>query len=331
MLGRMIRLAGAAALFMLTACISTAAPMKSDDVYLFSSFRDNGQDGLHLAYSTDGLTWTALKSDASYLAPQVGGNLMRDPCILRGPDGEFHMVWTTGWWENNIGIAHSRDLIHWSAETALPVMADFPGVMNTWAPEIIYDSGAHRYLIFWSSSVPGAFPETADRGDIRSTTGLGLNHRIYYTSTRDFRTYAPTAVFYDGGFVSIDATIVQDGRRYIMFIKDETKRPAPEKNIRIAIAAAPGGPYGPASPPITPAGLWSEGPTAIKIGDEFYLYYDAYMAPQHMGAARSRDLIHWEDITAQVHFPPGTRHGTVFRVEHAVLDRLLAAQGTTTP
>ena len=47
--------------------------------YLFSSFRGNGQDGLHLAYSHDGLKWTALKSDKAFLKPKVGGKLMRDP------------------------------------------------------------------------------------------------------------------------------------------------------------------------------------------------------------------------------------------------------------
>ena len=56
----------------------------------------------------------------------------------------------------------------------------------------------------------------------------------------------------------------------------------------------------------------------------FYLYYDAYMSPQRMMAARSRDLIHWEDISDGVRFPEGTRHGSVLRVDRAVLDRLLA-------
>ncbi|MEJ0058379.1 MAG: hypothetical protein WDM79_01750 [Terricaulis sp.] len=141
----------------------------------------------------------------------------------------YHMVWTTGWWENNIAIAHSADLVHWSEQTMLPVMAHVPNVLNSWAPEIFYDEETGEYLIFWSSAVPGTFPETEDRGDIRSTLGIGINHRIYFTKTRDFVTYTPTALFYDGGFVSIDASILRDGERYIMFIKDETKRPEPEK------------------------------------------------------------------------------------------------------
>lgn len=312
----------------LAACATAPAPAPSprDPVYLFSSFRGNGESGLHLAYSTDGLTWTALRNDASFLTPQVGGRLMRDPCIIQGPDGTFHMVWTTGWWENNIAIAHSRDLITWSEQTMLPVMAHVPNVLNSWAPEIFYDDETGEYIIFWSSAAPGSFPETEDRGDIRSTLGIGINHRVYYVKTRDFVTYTPTELFYDGGFVSIDASILRDGERYIMFIKDETKRPMPEKNIRLAIATSPQGPWGPASPPFTPPGVWVEGPTALKIGDMIYVYYDAYMPPQRVLAARTRDLIHWEDISDQISFPAGTRHGTAFAVERAVLERLLAAE-----
>ena len=93
-----------------------ANTLPQDDVLLFSSFRNDGETGLHLAYSEDGLTWTALKDGESFLMPQIGNKLMRDPCIIQGPDGQYHMVWTTGWWENNIGIAHSDDLIHWSEQ-----------------------------------------------------------------------------------------------------------------------------------------------------------------------------------------------------------------------
>lgn len=39
---------------------------------------------------------------------------MRDPCIIAGPDGVFHLVWTISWNEKGIGYAHSKDLIHWT-------------------------------------------------------------------------------------------------------------------------------------------------------------------------------------------------------------------------
>ncbi len=78
---------------LLAGCESTPT---SDDAYVFSSFRGNGEGGLHLAYSHDGLTWKALKNDTTFLEPEVGQGLMRDPCIIQGPDGTFHMVCTTG-------------------------------------------------------------------------------------------------------------------------------------------------------------------------------------------------------------------------------------------
>jgi hypothetical protein len=92
--------------------------------YIFSYFTNNGEDGLHLLASADGVRWTALNGGRSFLYPAVGSRLMRDPSITRGPDGMFHLVWTTGWSDNGIGIAHSKDLIEWSAQQFLPVMAD---------------------------------------------------------------------------------------------------------------------------------------------------------------------------------------------------------------
>src|SRR5262245_13547436 len=95
------------------------------DGYLFSSFRGNG-DGLHLAWSRDGFEWTALNHDMPYLTPTIGGKLLRDPSIVQGPDGTFHMVWTTGWWDRVIGYASSKDLLHWSEQREIPVMAQEP-------------------------------------------------------------------------------------------------------------------------------------------------------------------------------------------------------------
>nr|AIA86954.1 CAZy families GH43 protein [uncultured Hirschia sp.] len=69
-----------------------------------------------------------------------------------------------------------------------------------------------------------------------------------------------------------------------------------------------------------------EGPTAVEIGDYVYVYYDAYMDPQRMMGARSRDLETWEDISDQISFPAGMRHGSVLRIDSEALDRLLARE-----
>jgi len=83
-----IRLGMIAAVVLTAGCNS---PEK--EVYLFSFFKGNGEDGLHLARSHDGLRWNALNHDRSFLTPQAGTDkLMRDPCILQDKDCIFHMV-----------------------------------------------------------------------------------------------------------------------------------------------------------------------------------------------------------------------------------------------
>ncbi len=148
---------------------------------------------------------------------------------------------------------------------------------------------------------------------------MPLNHRIYYTNTADFKTYADTKLFYDGGFNVIDATLVRDGDRYVMFVKDETKAPVAKKHIRIATADKAEGPYGRASEPFTRD--WVEGPTAMKIGDYWYVYYDAYRRGR-MEGSRSKDLKTWESITNRLSFPRGVRHGTAFEVSGEISARL---------
>lgn len=297
------------------------APQQEKEVYLFSFFRGNGEEGLHLAYSHNGYEWKELGRHPTFLAPEVGQDkLMRDPCIIRGEDGRFHMVWTVSWNERGIGYAHSDDLIHWSEQRYIPVMEHEPSARNTWAPEVYYDEAKEQYLIFWSSTITGKYPET------QSEKENSYNHRMYYVTTRDFQDFSETRLLYEPGFNVIDGTIVKEGEEYIMFIKDETIAPA-EKNIRIARSKQLPEGFGPAGPPIT-GDYWAEGPTAIKIGEQWLVYFDKYM-DKKMGAVSSKDLVHWEDISDQVSFPEGMRHGTVFKVTEEEFLKLKAPATTS--
>ncbi|HEY9176002.1 MAG TPA: glycoside hydrolase family 43 protein [Verrucomicrobiae bacterium] len=283
------------------------------DFYVFTSFRGNGEDGLHLALSTNGYHWQALKGDRSFLKPEIGGyKLMRDPCLARGTDGTFHLVWTTGWTADKgrvIGYANSKDLIQWSAQRGIELMKEEPTVRNLWAPELFYDRAAQRWLIFWSSTIPGRFANTDQTGDD------GYNHRIYAVTTPDFETFSPSKLLFDPGFNVIDATLLASRGKYYLILKDERKNPA-KKNLRYAIADKPDGPFGPPSEPFT--GDWVEGPSAIKIKDEYLVYFDHYTNPHYYGAVRSKDLKRWEDCSKEMNFPPGHRHGTVVQVPEQV-------------
>jgi hypothetical protein len=289
-----------------------------DQCFLFSYFRDNGADGLHLAYSYNGLVWQTLKSGESLLQPTVGKDkLMRDPQIISGPDGLFHLVWTTSWAEPVIGYATSKDLINWSEQRAIRPMTHEPTARNVWAPELFYDDQERQYLLFWATTIPGRFPQTGRGGE-------GFGNRIYVTVTKDFHTFSSTRLFYEPGFNVIDATIVRDADRYVMFFKNETEHPVAQKNIRYAVAKKAAGPYGPASSPIT-GSYWAEGPTAIKIQDRWIVYFDKYRDHRY-GAVASADGKHWQDISAQLQFPEGARHGTVLGVPKTIITKLLGLQ-----
>lgn len=161
-------------------------------------------------------------------------------------------------------------------------------------------------------------PDETDRPD---KTKPPRNHRLYSTTTKDFATFTPTRVHYQPGRNVIDETMVRDGDSWVMFVKNETEIPAPAKNIFLTRAPSPDGPWGKPSAPVSPAGVWVEGSTVIKIGDWWHLYYDIYRDHKY-GAVRTRDFEHWEDISAQLAMPKGIRHGTVLRVPRAVVDRL---------
>ena len=188
-----------------------------------------------------------------------------------------------------------------------------------WAPELFYDAKQAQWLIFWATTIPGKFPETENSGD--------NNHRIYYVTTKDFKTFSKTKLFYDGGFNVIDATILPAKGKFYLVVKDETKNPV-KKDIHLAVSDNAEGPYSKVGPAIT--GDWVEGPSAIQIGSEYYIYFDHYGDPKYYGGIKSPDMEHWQDISPATSFPKGFRHGTVLRVPASVVENLSSLNSNST-
>lgn len=309
-------------------CLLGAASLRAqtqelpETCYLFSYFMGNGQDGLHLAYSIDGYTWTTVPG-SPFVKPVLEDKIMRDPCIQQGPDGTFHMVWTTSWTKGGFGYASSKDLRHWSEQQYVPAMAHEPQVQNTWAPEMIWDAAKQQWLIIWSSTIKGRFPKT----DPAQPEGNSiLNHRLYATTTKDFKSFSPTRLFYDDDFSVIDAVIVPVQDRFAMVIKDERRFPEARKDLRIAWSRNADGPFGAAAPSFSRAlsQEWLEGPTLVKVGDTWFLYADEYRK-KHYVLFTSRDFASWKDESPRLSYPKGMRHGTAFPVSREVLKNLLQA------
>jgi beta-xylosidase len=284
-----------------SASVAAAEPKWPINTWLFTSFRGNG-DGLHLAASEDGRKWNDLNK--VFLKPAVGSGLMRDPHILRGPDGIFRMLWTTGWKDKGIGYASSTDLVNWSQQRYLPFFEKTKGTNNAWAPESFYDEATRQYVITWSSDIDGRFEKTK--------SSERMNNRTYYVTTKDFNTFSKPKVFLDPGFDHIDTTLARVGERYIAVFKEGDKQKIGQwGGIHWAAADHVLGPYKvQATPLITER---AEGPTLVNDGDKVRLYVDFY-ANGRYGAYETGDWKTWKDVSAEIALAPGQRHGTVLSV-----------------
>jgi len=276
--------------------------------YLFTSFREPATDGLHLAFSKDGYQWTDL--GGSFLKPEVGGKLMRDPSIVRAPDGMYHVVWTTNWkGDKGFGYASSKDLVHWSKQEFIPVMEHEADVVNVWAPELFYDEDTQQFIIIWASTIPFRF----EKGEEDEKN----NHRMYYTVTKDFKTFSKAALFSDPGFSIIDAVIVkQQKNKYVLVLKDNTR---PNRNIKVAFSKKVLGPYTNVSAPFT--GYLTEGPTVAKVGNEWLIYFDQYRDKTY-GAVKTSDFKTFTEISKQISVPKDHKHGTITKISNKTLKAL---------
>ena len=296
-------------LLLLTTLLLSISNSLAKDIYVSTSFHEPANEGLRFIYSYDGITWDSIQG--TFLRPMVGvQKLMRDPSIVKGPDGTFHLVWTSSWrGDRGFGYSSSKDLIHWTSQRFIETGMDTTTV-NTWAPELFYDDVKRQYLIIWASCVPGRFPDGQEEHK--------NNHRLYYMTTKDFRTFSKTQLFYEPGFSAIDATLVKRGNNdYVMVVKDNTR---PMRNIKVAFAKSPYGLWSAASEPFTEQ--FTEGPSTAKVGDWYYIYYDSYRHKIY-GAHRTKDFKTFQDQTGSVKFPVGHKHGTVFMADEKLVEGLV--------
>ncbi|MDP9052067.1 MAG: glycoside hydrolase family 43 protein [Acidobacteriota bacterium] len=291
--------------------LAQPTPQLTTGPTVFAYFKEPGNQGVYFALSRDGYTFTPLNDGQPWLKPTAPGEIMRDIYVTRTLTGDgFRAVWTWAWKGSTLGTASSSDLFTWSQQSNVPIMKDFPTVRNVWAPETYWDAQANDWLLIWSSAVDGI------------TDG----NRIWASHTRDFATFSKPAIFYDPGFVVIDATMFHrtlNGRSdFVFVVKDQSTDP-----LRYAERWTSGptveGPWAPLSGPINQS--WSEGPSVIQVGDKSIVYYDHYRAPRarYEGVATT-DWVHWTSVNDKMRFPDYAKHGSFFQITEAEANRLLS-------
>ncbi len=285
--------------------VEKTALAPSASAYLFTSFRGEG-DGLHLAISPDGLDWTDL--DRVFLKPSVGSGLLRDPQLLRDDDGLFRLVWTSGKDDLGVGYATSRDLVTWSEQRILPLMADIPGAKGCLAPELYRVPDTREYALVWSGVVR-AEGETRDRS------------RIYYSLTRDFKRFTPPRPLLDTALDASDPSIVYSNGRYqLFFTTPEPGEGGRSGALRVAEAAHLLGPYMEKAEPLV-SGERPAAPAPLALGDGLRLFFDAQGKTRNR-VRETRDGQTWTDLTPSLAAASGQRHGSVLAVPATLTEDL---------
>lgn len=206
-----------------------------------------GGDPPRLAYSSDGYRWTMAGP-----APQG--------FVLRGPDGTFHRVWSSGArGDRSFVYSSSKDLKQWAEPRRIEIMAGQPA-LNVIDPRLYWDSDARQFIVTWASTMDKnaiqAFQEEVDN-----------NPRIFYATTRDFETFSEPALLFDPNYSVKDALILKDGARFVLLHNDNA---TPVHDLRVAFGPTPLGPWGPSRDAFTQVGI--EQPAAIQIGGEWWIY-----------------------------------------------------------
>jgi hypothetical protein len=273
--------------------------------YLMSYFKNNypqtgDMSGGFFALSTDGLNWTELNDGAPTIPGSwIGEKLMRDPFIyFDKANMMFRLVYTTGWTMKCMGYMQipitdgkdfknfqSWDVLDDQNHRQIPVYVSdsIPGSICTWAPEILWDDIQNKYMVYWS-------------------TDCGSGKRAYYILTSDFKKFTNPVKFFDPGFTEIDGDLLKVAdNKYYFFFKDEQDE---SRQIFYVTGTNPQGKDAQgrdgngwsaisASSVNTLQGV--EGPSTIKIGDQYRIYFDPYSTRINYRLVVSTDLQTWKD------------------------------------
>ncbi|KAI1856352.1 hypothetical protein JX265_011599 [Neoarthrinium moseri] len=300
------------------------------DGYVFAFFTNDTLAGekIYLAASNgnNALDWTELNGNQPILTSTKGTGGVRDPFVIRSPDGNtFYLIATdlsigsgTSWGASvrtgsrYLEVWESNDLVNWSEQRHVLVSPETAG--NTWAPEAYWDEDLNAYVVFWASSLY----EESDTAH----TGTSY-HRVLYATTTDFVTFSEPVIWEDSGVSRIDSTVIDVDGVYYRFTKDEGGSATgctdiiQESSTNLlatnwtTVASCIGAKAGTSN---------VEGPTIFKSnpndvnGDKYYLFVDEYSG-RHYLPLETEDISkpNWQ-LASSYSLPASPRHGTVLPV-----------------
>ncbi|HYN97239.1 MAG TPA: immunoglobulin-like domain-containing protein [Pilimelia sp.] len=320
----------------LTAVVRERPVRDRPQAYAFSYFTGEGTANGEQVYfaasrGNDPLHWQELNGGAPTMTSALGERGVRDPFIIRSPEGDkFYLIATdlrihgNGDWERaqrrgsrSIMVWESVDMVNWSAQRMVEVAP--PEAGNTWAPEAFYDTTTGEYVVFWASKI------YADAGHTGET-----HNRMMYATTRDFHTFSAPAVYADPGHSIIDTTMISHGGKVYRFTKDERNNTPTSPNGKFVFGEV-GSSVLADDFRLIGAGIGKgdiergEGPTVFKSNTEekWYLFIDEFGGRGYVPfETTDLDSGQWR-LSADYALPSSPRHGTVLPVTRAEHSRLV--------
>lgn len=291
--------------------------------YLFSYFIGNGpgEEAIFYSISHDGYNFKALNNNRPIITADTissrGG--VRDPHILRAPDGYFYMVVTDlyvpkdGWSGNEAMVfLKSDDLVNWthSVVNIAENFSEFEDVLRVWAPQSYYDEEKGKIMVYWSMLQPGGY-------DI-----------IYYAyANEDFtglETVPQQLLYHPDEVACIDGDIVYKDGIYNLFFKTE----GAGNGIKRAVSDRLTEGYEVQEPFLQKTNDAVEGSCVFRLinTDTYILMYDVYSRGTYQ-FTKSTDLESFEIIDESISMDFHPRHGTVIPITQDELNAITKKWG----
>ncbi|HEX8629003.1 MAG TPA: immunoglobulin-like domain-containing protein, partial [Catenuloplanes sp.] len=314
--------------------------------YLFSYFTGQSEHGEQiyaaLSRGNDPLKFRELNGSQPILRSNLGDKGVRDPFIIRSPEGDkFYQIATDlrifGNWQwdvvqrtgsKSIVVWESTDLVNWTDQRLVQISPETAG--NTWAPEAYYEPKIGAYVVFWAS-------KTYAWNDPEHL--VNTHQKMMYATTRDFHTFSEAKPYITRNSKGeekaiIDTTMIQHGDTYYRYTKDETRGEQysemvfQQKGDGVLGTFENIGQHGTPLPRNAQGGrlFGAEGPTIYKSNTEekWYLLLDDYSGSGYK-AFETTNLDagdKWVPSTG-TQLPRAPRHGTVLPVTQAEYDRIM--------
>ncbi|MEU5152743.1 immunoglobulin-like domain-containing protein [Glycomyces sp. NPDC021274] len=312
-------------------------PAEADHTgYFFTYFTGEGTPTGEQVYGAlsegnDPLRFTELNDAQPILTSDQGEQGVRDPFLIRSPEGDrFFLIATdlkingNGDWNRaqrhgslSIMVWESDDLVNWSEGRLVEVSPENAGA--TWAPEAYWDPEQQAYVVYWASPLFA----TEDHSE-------GFYHRMMYATTRDFVNFSEAQVWVDQGYSTIDSTMIASDGVYYRFTKDERSNSSSTPCGKFILAETATSLAADAEWQFLADCIGSgaisagEGPLIFKSNTEekWYLFIDEFGGRGYV-PFETTDLAsgEWTPV-AEYDLPSSPRHGTVLPITAAEYERL---------